>query len=267
MLREFAEAAKALTKNPLGIVGLFIVLVYGFACMVLGFNGGHLDPDERKPLVWFLVLFPVLILGAFYRLVTGHHKKLYAPSDYRDEKLFLSPLSDEQRSERLEVEVKRIEAQEAASEPAGASPRQASSIRASYADAERLAFLAIEQEIGKPFQKYVEIKTNNRIEQFDGALVSDTEAHLIEVKYFTRPVFKREFLEAVIHRASGFMWEKTMEEKKSRENVFLWLVLVVDFDKSALAAFEDRVKSSVSSQLFDVKLRFYHIDDLKKKYG
>lgn len=266
-MKQFAEAAKALTKNPLGIIGLFIVLVYGFACLVLGFSGKNLQPDERSPLIWFLVLFPGLILAAFYRLVTNHHKKLYAPSDYRDEKLFFSYQSDEQRTTRLEQEVKRIETIEATSEKTLEVPRTTGNIRASYADAERLAFLAIEQEIGQPFPKYVEIKSNNRVEQFDGVLVTDQEAHLIEVKYFTRPTFKREFLEAIVHRASGFIWKKTMDDTTERETIVLWLAFVVDFDKSALPAFQKKVEESVTSELFEVRLRFYHMNELREKYG
>ena len=267
MIKEFAESARALTKNPLGIIGLFIVLVYGFACLVLGLGGDHLQPSEKLPIVWFLVLFPPCILAAFYRLVTNHHKKLYAPSDYRDERLFVSPQSDEQRTSRLDREVERIELQESDSGTTPEPTKTKSVLRASYADAERLAFLAIEREIGQPFSKYVEVKTHNRAEQFDGVLVTDKEAHLIEVKYFTRPAFKREFLEAVIHRASGFIWQKTMDEKTERETIVLWLAIVVGFERDALPSFQKKVEDSVSSELFDVRLRFYHIDDLREKYG
>jgi len=267
MIKEFAESAKGLTKNPLGIIGLFIVLVYGFACLVLALSGKNLQPDERQPLIWFLVLFPICILVAFFRLVTNHHKKLYAPSDYRDERLFFSPQSDKRRTQIREQEVRQIESQEAETAGCEVTSRPAPSLRASYADAERLALLALEQEIGKPFQKYVDVKTHNRIEPFDGVLVTDKEAHLIEVKYFTRPTFKREFLEAVIHRASGFIWNKTMDEKEDRETIILWLALVVGFDKAALPAFQNKVEESVSSELFDVRLRFYHIEELRQKYG
>lgn len=92
---SFSLAAQQLSRNPLGIIALFIVLVYGFACVLVATGGKNPDPSERLPLIWFLVLFPVLVLGAFYRLVTPHHRKLYAPSDYRDESLFLASLSEE----------------------------------------------------------------------------------------------------------------------------------------------------------------------------
>lgn len=69
MLEKFGEAAKGLSKNPLGIIALFIVLVYGFASLVTAFGSG-LTATERLPLVWFMVVFPVLVLIGFLWLVT-----------------------------------------------------------------------------------------------------------------------------------------------------------------------------------------------------
>lgn len=46
-------------------------------------------------LVWFIVLFPMVILGAFYRLVTKHSNKLFGPSDFSDEANFLAYTSGE----------------------------------------------------------------------------------------------------------------------------------------------------------------------------
>jgi len=58
-LKTFGDTAKGLAKNPLGIIALFIVLVYGFAALVTAFSAS-LSESERLPLIWFLVLFPVL---------------------------------------------------------------------------------------------------------------------------------------------------------------------------------------------------------------
>lgn len=87
-LKDFGDTAKGLARNPLGIIALFIVLVYAFAALVVGASG-KLAPGERVPIVWFLVIFPVIVLGVFAWLVSCHHNKLYAPSDFRDEENFL----------------------------------------------------------------------------------------------------------------------------------------------------------------------------------
>ena len=81
---KFVETAKGLSRNPLGIIALFIVLVYGFASLVTVF-GSSLTPQERLPLIYFLVLFPILVLGVFAWLVSRHAGKLYSPSDYKNE--------------------------------------------------------------------------------------------------------------------------------------------------------------------------------------
>ncbi|MFW5804318.1 MAG: hypothetical protein ACOCWG_03695 [bacterium] len=88
---DFMDKAKGLTRNPLGIIALFVSLIYGFACLVLSTSISNLHgQEERLPLIWFIILFPLLILGAFTYLVIYHHKKLYAPSDYKDEKNFVN---------------------------------------------------------------------------------------------------------------------------------------------------------------------------------
>jgi CheY-like chemotaxis protein len=82
--KEFGETAKSLSRNPLGIIALFIVLVYGFASLVILFSGSF-TPSERQPLIYFLIAFPILVLFVFAWLVSNHSGKLFAPSDFKDE--------------------------------------------------------------------------------------------------------------------------------------------------------------------------------------
>ena len=83
-----ASTAKDLSRNPLGIIALFIVLVYGIAALTLAATSS-VQPDERSPLIWFLVTFPPLVLGTFAWLVSRHHEKLYGPGDYKTDAGFL----------------------------------------------------------------------------------------------------------------------------------------------------------------------------------
>jgi CheY-like chemotaxis protein len=82
--KSFGETAKSLARNPLGIIALFIVMVYGFAALVTAFAGSF-TAGERLPLIYFLVFFPILVLCVFAWLVSNHSGKLFAPSDYRNE--------------------------------------------------------------------------------------------------------------------------------------------------------------------------------------
>ena len=87
-LRNFGETANGLARNPLGIIALFIVLVYGFASLVTAFAGSF-TAAERLPLIYFLILFPVLVLIVFAWLVSKHSGNLFAPSDFRDEENYV----------------------------------------------------------------------------------------------------------------------------------------------------------------------------------
>jgi hypothetical protein len=50
--KTFSDTAKGLAKNPLGVIALFIVLVYGFASLVTAF-GSSFSASERIPLIYF----------------------------------------------------------------------------------------------------------------------------------------------------------------------------------------------------------------------
>lgn len=102
----FGSAAKGLARNPIGIIALFIVLIYGFAALTLGLNS-QLQSVERLPLVWFLVVFPVAVLALFGWLVSCHHEKLYAPADFRSDESFYRP---RETSERRIAEVRADQA-------------------------------------------------------------------------------------------------------------------------------------------------------------
>jgi len=104
---DFLKASKGLTNNPLGIIALFIGLVYGMACIVFIFSAQSLYSFEREYIILFVVLFPCLVLLVFSHLVAKHHQKLYAPQDYRDDESFLraynpNKLDQEDMSEKVQ---------------------------------------------------------------------------------------------------------------------------------------------------------------------
>lgn len=114
---SFEQTAKGLSRNPLGIIALFIVLVYGVAGLVTTF-GDSFTQNERIPLIWFLVLFPVLVLIVFAWLVSKHSQQLFSPSDFRNEENYvkmqmtavasLTAASSKTNSPATDVDITRI---------------------------------------------------------------------------------------------------------------------------------------------------------------
>jgi hypothetical protein len=109
MTPDFSASAQKLARNPLGIIALFLLLVYGIAGLVFSVAAKGLIASERQPLVWFLVVFPVLVLGMFGWLVARHHTKLYAPSDYRDSEGFFRALTVGEQRAKLEAEFESLQ--------------------------------------------------------------------------------------------------------------------------------------------------------------
>jgi hypothetical protein len=71
--------------NPLGIFAMFISFVYGsmIISFSIGINNLH-GNVERWTIIFFLVGFPLVILGLFLWLLTKHTWKLYSPEDFPD---------------------------------------------------------------------------------------------------------------------------------------------------------------------------------------
>lgn len=85
--KYFAESLKYFVRSPLGVIALFITLIYGFATLTISL-GNNLK-EHIEPLIWFLVVFPVLVFLGFLWLVTKHFDKIYGPSDFENNRYFL----------------------------------------------------------------------------------------------------------------------------------------------------------------------------------
>lgn len=87
-IKSFGNTAKSLARNPLGIIALFIVLIYGVAGLITAFSG-TLEANERIILILFLVIFPFFVLVVFTWLVSKHSEKLFSPSDFKNEENYV----------------------------------------------------------------------------------------------------------------------------------------------------------------------------------
>jgi hypothetical protein len=86
---NFAKVATTNARSPLGIIGLFVTLVYAIAGLALSYIILELSFCLQIILIAFIVLYPCVLLAVFYWLLTRHHRKLYAPFEFKDEGNFL----------------------------------------------------------------------------------------------------------------------------------------------------------------------------------
>lgn len=276
-LGGFVRDAKSLARNPLGIIALFIALIYGFATLLLGAAADKLQGDQKLPLVWFVVLFPVLVLIAFYRLVTRHHGKLYAPADYKNDESFLKTLPEEQQTERLEEEIASVEPEairrpprtgssisDSAPNPHQASEPSLDAIRSQYVLAERLAIQKLEKELGVSFHLQASFG-GGRATAFDAVAEESNLFTAVEVKYLRRPFISTVTVREVLYRA--VLASQIIERKNDSKQLRLILVLVVNFSSPEEI---DRLTRQVPQLIADApvktELRIFKFDELKSEF-
>jgi hypothetical protein len=276
---------KSLVKNPLGIIALFIALIYGFAALLLGVSASQLLPEERQPLIWFIVLFPMVVLGTFYVLVTRHHGKLYAPKDYQNDDSFLKTLSDKQQAERLDEEIRSAELIEVidqtkpekeASEQdvlfsrnnnsdkdASSKPPDVSlnTLRFKYRKAEKLAIAKVELTDGLVFRHQVSFG-EERTTAFDGVSINGNTFTAIEVKYIRRALISPSFIREVLFR--GILASKHIGTDKDFK---LIVVIVLENTTDPTRQLEKSIQRIVNDASISVDVRIFRYDELENEFG
>ncbi|EHK7543379.1 hypothetical protein ACLIOB_003387 [Vibrio cholerae] len=193
-------------KNPLTVISIFAAIAEISGTTVLPF----IEPENQRVYVWFLMLFPVFLVGIFFLTLNFNHRVLYAPSDYKDEKNFVDPYgkaSPEEQGKKLREEVKELESEDNAdnefsrkNEDKSAEADAEKVVRmadesdisrrrqfmADVALAERLAVNKLSRELGINFKTDVRINLPDlRGSAFYDALgIDDNEVHAVEVKLF-----------------------------------------------------------------------------------
>ncbi|MFF2015018.1 hypothetical protein [Paenibacillus sp. NPDC058177] len=72
-------------SNPLTIIAIFAGLAEVSSTVALGL----LEPSLQKIFIWFVMVFPSVLVVLFFLILCFRSDALYAPSDFKDEKNFL----------------------------------------------------------------------------------------------------------------------------------------------------------------------------------
>jgi hypothetical protein len=94
-------------NNPLTIIAVFAGIAEISGTAILPF----LDREVQHIYVWFLIVFPLLLVVLFFATLNFNHKVLYAPSDYRSDEGFLRTfrtLTPEEKEQKVEREAEQI---------------------------------------------------------------------------------------------------------------------------------------------------------------
>ena len=89
-------------KNPLTIIAIFAGIVEIGSNTVLPF----LTPENQSTYIWFLMLFPLVLILIFFYILYNKHHVLYAPSDFNNEDNFNELFFNTRKSTSKELDKK-----------------------------------------------------------------------------------------------------------------------------------------------------------------
>ncbi|WP_159081864.1 hypothetical protein [Paenibacillus sp. CAA11] len=76
-------------SNPLTIIAIFAGIAEVAATVALGL----IAAEVQRVFIWFVMLFPILLVLSFFVTLWYRPQALYAPSDYRDEDNFMKNMN------------------------------------------------------------------------------------------------------------------------------------------------------------------------------
>jgi len=83
-------------SNPLTIIAIFAALAEINATVSIGL----VDKELQRTFIWFVILFPTLLITLFFITLNFNTKVIYAPSDYKDDNSFHKILKGEPKPDQ-----------------------------------------------------------------------------------------------------------------------------------------------------------------------
>jgi len=252
---------KGLAKNPLGIIALFISLIYGFACLVLGITGSGLESNERLVLIIFLVFFPILILVSFIFLVTKHYRKLYAPSDFKDEKNYLETIDIKAQKSRIQNQTIEIKKQKYSSDSQIVSSHN--DRFNNYLIVENLLLRIIQRDYNLPLRRNVKFKKHEST--FDCVLEGKNMFIAVEIKYYSH--IEDEYAEVVSLHYKRRLHSFQRISKEYFPEIKCKFILYIVHDNHIENFRHSLSRIFNKENIMDFEIRFLKYKELLSKFG
>lgn len=266
-------------KNPLTVIAIFAGLAEVSGTVVLPF----INDAVQGTFVWFLMGFPLLLVILFFGTLWAKPVVLYAPSDYRDERIFENlfvPTKPEDRTKEIEEEAAiEIEAEKQTEAPqlsrpaptSVSSPTNDISVGLTTNDfgifaraAEDYAISKLEQTFGVSFGRQVSSRETPDV-RFDAVSTTAGKIMAVEVRYTRVGRPSSGMIEKILNRVDKF-YEALHPQQKAR----FQLVLVYVVDRAAMDRIEyikRRVEQAALAHSFPSRVEVFGFAELEREFG
>jgi hypothetical protein len=266
LVEIFGLTRTSSVRNPLTTIAIFAGIAEISGTVVLP----HIAERNQEIFVWFLILFPVLLVVAFFTTLNLNHRVLYAPSDYKNEDNFLRAFqtaSPTERANKITEDIKEIENDSSLSQnyylmpgpidkdPAGVK----SNLRASYLLAEELVITKLPKEFGGEVQRDARFEVDGRATIFDAMIILKSQWLLVEIKLVNNMFAIESRLRSIMNKLPKIRDMIDHLEEIPRLEVIVAIVSDFDIDKNRLPF---NLDSLIADSPIPLTVRFYSMGEL-----
>lgn len=246
-------------RNPLTIIAIFAGLAEVGGTIVLP----TLQYEIQKVYVWFLILFPMMLVGTFFFVLYHKHEVLYAPSDFHNEESFMKLFERQtpaQRVAQLQQETSPIVDPEVADPTATVQLPAKLALSSAWPLAADLVINELTSIHGwLKVERDVRAKGDNKM-TFDA--VCSTNAHdiVIEVLTSRNPRVDMQRINSLLERIDNFY---NALDSASRDRFQLMIAII--YRNQLAEASSSFHLDSTTTRPYAVELRTYTLDHLIAK--
>ncbi|WP_380177752.1 hypothetical protein [Kalamiella sp. sgz302252] len=269
-------------KNPLTVIAIFAAIAEISGTCVLPF----VEVGNQIIYIWFLMLFPFILIFLFFVTLNFNHKVLYAPSDYKNEDNFLrslKPLSPSEKQEKLLDEVAEVaeigepnygkdlknpEKELSETEPLKKSKEPANSEFGSdyfamvknIELAEKLSINKISTSLGLKFSKDMKLVSEfSKDITFDAMALDGNTLHAVEVKYIRTKYMKVSVVHSIMRKANVLLSEAY---KSGQKGVIIHVAFVVDNPSIDMLEMYNKLNNKFNELEGNFRVHLYSMSDL-----
>jgi hypothetical protein len=259
-------------RNPLTIIAIFAGLAEISGTGILPF----IAQPNQATYIWFLMIFPVILVGLFFVTLNFNPKVLYSPSDFRDEENYMrifQPASIAQKALKIRDELADTAEREAlptepqpVSEPRLFTSRQQVSeimkqdSRARYELAEELIIDRLSREFRSQPRRDMSLRNKRNGFMFDAVFERPNGLTIVEVKFHT-PNFLR--LRDTLNQIQTSI--QSLPENLRRSTTVILAIAHDDMKEDKVFAAKRQLESMTAAFPLPIEIRMFALSDLLKE--
>ena len=256
-------------KNPLTIIAVFASITEISASAVLP----HISEPIQWVFIWFIILFPFVLISLFFFILWNKHHVLYAPSDFLSDESFLSivPQTSQDISEKINEETKEsatvsnstVNHKEIKKHEEQASSNFSFDIGAKehFLISEELQLKKLKEKYGNKFKSQSTLYTGNIRFKVDGILQKQEKWELHEIKYFSSSNIPMNGIGKNIQ-----IFKKFRDASPSNLEIIYYVHIVTPVENDAKEIIKNKFVDRFGTQK-DIVLNLVDYRDLRKEFN